>query len=240
MREVWMTNSYTRKERNHPMLKLVIFDMDGLMFDTEGVMCRAFLEVTRENGYPGSRDQFMSLIGLNGPDIQEKYRQYFGRDVDAAGLYRMGGQRKIDIIREEGIPVKQGLFELLSEVDRLGLKKAVASSSDEEMIRDNLARAGLSDHFDLILSTRDFKRGKPFPDIFLTVCQRLDVLPDQALVLEDSPSGVEAAIAAGIDVIQIPDLIDLPPSLEKKCYAVCESLDQVIPLLEPMTRPEQS
>lgn len=216
------------------MLKLVIFDMDGLMFDTEEVMCRAFLEVTRENGYPGTRQQFMEIIGLNGPDIQRKYRQYFGPDVDAAALYRMGGERKIKIIQEEGIPVKKGLFELLLEIDRLGLKKAVASSSDEGMIRDNLARSGMLEQFDLIMSTRDFERGKPFPDIFLTVCEKLKVLPQEALVLEDSANGVEAAIAAGIPVIQIPDLVSLPDSQKKQCYAVRPSLDQVIPLLDQM------
>ena len=218
------------------MLKLVIFDMDGLMFDTEEVMCRAFLEVTRENGYPGNRDHFMNIIGLNSSDIQEKYRQYFGPDVDAAGLYRMGGERKIRIIREEGIPVKKGLFSLLFALDRLGLKKAVASSSDEGMIRDNLKRAGILDRFDLIMSTRDFERGKPYPDIFLTVCEKLKVEPREALVLEDSANGVEAAVAGGIPVIQIPDLVTLPASLEKKCYAIRPSLDQVIPLLDELSR----
>ena len=216
------------------MLKLVIFDMDGLMFDTEEVMCRAYLEVTKENGYKGTRDQFIALIGLNAPDVQRKYRQYFGPDVDAAGLYLMGGERKLKIIREEGIPVKEGLFPLLAELDRLGLKIAVASSSDEEMIRDNLIRAGILERFDLIMSTRDCKRGKPFPDIFLDVCQKFEVLPQEALVLEDSVNGVQAAVAGGIPVIQIPDLLPLPIPLKKECYAVCSSLNDVIPLLEPM------
>ena len=217
------------------MIKLVIFDMDGLMFDTEEVMCRAFLEVTREEGHPGSREQFREIIGLNAPDIQKKYRQYFGDDVDAVRLYRLGGERKLKIIREEGLPVKPGLFDLLSEIDRLGLKKAVASSSDQEMIRDNLARAGLSGRFDLIVSTRDFARGKPYPDVFLAVCQKLHVLPQEALVLEDSLNGVEAAVAGGIPVIQIPDILELPDRAKERCLAVCSSLDQVIPLLSCVT-----
>lgn len=213
------------------MLKLVIFDMDGLMFDTEAVMCRAFLEVTKENGFPGTKDQFMSLLGLNGPDIQKKYREYYGEDINAEALYRMCGERKMKILDAEGIPVKKGLYELLDEIDRLGLKKAVASSSDRQMIIDNLKSAGIADRFDLILSSRGLKRGKPFPDIFLTVCRQLDIRPEEALVLEDSANGVEAAAAGGIAVIQIPDFSELSDELKGKCLAIRDSLEQVIPLI---------
>lgn len=213
------------------MLKLVIFDMDGLMFDTEAVMCRAFLEVTKENGFPGTKDQFMSLLGLNGPDIQKKYREYYGEDINAEALYRMCGERKMKILDAEGIPVKKGLYELLDEIDRLGLKKAVASSSDRQMIIDNLKSAGIADRFDLILSSGGLKRGKPFPDIFLTVCRQLDIRPEEALVLEDSANGVEAAAAGGIAVIQIPDFSELSDELKEKCLAIRDSLEQVIPLI---------
>lgn len=213
------------------MLKLVIFDMDGLMFDTEAVMYRAYLEVTAENGYQGSKEQFISLLGLNSASVCKKYREYYGPEVNAEALYRMGGERKIQILKREGIPVKKGLMELLSAIEKLGIKKAVASSSDEDMIMDNLADAGLSGRFDYILSARGMKRGKPFPDIFLKVCEKLNVKPEEALVLEDSENGVRAAMAGGIPVIQIPDLVELPEELRQECLAVKPSLDQVIPLL---------
>ena len=213
------------------MLKLVIFDMDGLMFDTEALMYRAYLEVTAENGYQGSKEQFISLIGLNSASVCKKYREFYGPEVNAEALYRMGGERKIQLLKREGIPVKKGLMELLSVIESLGIKKAVASSSDEEMIMDNLADAGLTDRFDYILSAKGLKRGKPFPDIFLLVCEALHVVPEEALVLEDSANGVQAAVAGGIPVIQIPDLVELPDELRKKCLAVMDSLDQVIPLL---------
>jgi len=215
------------------MLELIIFDMDGLMFDTEEVMCRAFLEVTAEKGYQSTRDQFLSLIGLGSADIQSRYRQYYGPDVDAAELYRQCGRRKLEILDTEGIPIKKGLMELLQAADRLGIKTAVASSSDRQMILDNLKRAGLSDRFDLIVSSREMKRGKPWPDIFLHVCQELHVEPGKALVLEDSFNGVKAALAGNIPVIQIPDLEILPESVKEKCKAVLDSLDQVIPLIDP-------
>lgn len=213
------------------MFKLIIFDMDGLMFDTEAVMLRAFLEVTGENGFKGTKEQFISLLGLNSSDIQKKYIEFYGPDTDAGALYRMCGERKLDILEKEGIPVKKGLTELLDEVDRLGIKKAVASSSDKKMIMDNLVRAGLSKRFDYILSARDLKRGKPYPDIFLQVCEEMQTAPEETLVLEDSDNGVRAAVSGNIPVIQIPDLIKPSPDLREKCLAVRSSLYEVILLL---------
>ncbi|MBQ9155825.1 MAG: HAD family phosphatase [Eubacterium sp.] len=217
------------------MFKLIIFDMDGLMFDTEGVMCRAFLEVTAESGYPSTRDQFIGLLGLNSRDIQKKYRDYYGEDVDAAAIYRACGDRKMEILETEGVPVKKGLSRLLDEIDRLGIKKAVASSSDLQVIKDNVDRAGFGGRFDLLMSSASarIQRGKPYPDLFLAVCREFAVKPGEALVLEDSVNGVEAAIAGGIPVIQVPDFVQLPESLKKQCLSVVDSLDQVIPFLCP-------
>lgn len=214
------------------MLKLIIFDMDGLMFDTEAVMLRAFLEVTGEDGLSGTKDQFLEILGLNSADIQRKYTEFFGPDTDAKDLYRKGGERKLRILKEEGIPIKAGLLDLLKETDRLGLKKAIASSSDRQMILENLASAGLADCFDLVLSSGEFLRGKPYPDIFLAVCERLHILPEEALVLEDSANGVRAAVAGGIPVIHVPDLVDIPEEDRQKCLTVCSDLNEVTPLLE--------
>lgn len=214
------------------MFQLVIFDMDGLMFDTEEVMCRAFIEVTGELGFYGTRDQFISLLGLSSADIQQKYREFYGDGIDAKELYRLGGERKLSIVKREGLPVKKGLFALLDAIDRLGIRKAVASSSDEQMILDNLDRAGLGGRFDLVVSAMGVKRGKPYPDLFLEVCSRLAVPPEKTLVLEDSQNGVEAALAGGIPVIHIPDFLRLPEETAGRCLAVCDSLDQVIPYLQ--------
>lgn len=220
------------------MLKLIIFDMDGLMFDTEAVMLRAFLEVTGEEGLAGTKEQFLKILGLNSADIQRKYTEYFGPDIDPEDLYRKGGERKLKILKEEGVPVKAGLAGLLQETDRLGLKKAIASSSDRKMILENLASVGLVDSFDLILSSGEFQRGKPYPDIFLAVCERLQILPGEALVLEDSANGVRAAVAGGIPVIHVPDLVDIPEEDRRQCLAVCSNLDEVTPMLESLVHGE--
>ena len=96
------------------MLELVIFDMDGLMFATEQVNCRAFMEVVKEEGYHPTFEQFTSFLGMNARDIQKKYYDYYGEDTDAEGIYKKVGSRAKQIIKEEGVPEKNGLRELLN------------------------------------------------------------------------------------------------------------------------------
>ena len=166
------------------MLKLIIFDMDGLMFATEQVNCRAFMEVVKEEGYHPTFEQFTSFLGMNARDIQKKYYDYYGEDTDAEGIYKKVGSRAKQIIKEEGVPEKNGLRELLNAV------------------------------------------------IFLEICQKFDVKPEETLVLEDSSNGVQAALAGNLPVINVPDLLPIPEEQQEKCVAVVSDLVQVIPLLD--------
>lgn len=214
------------------MLKLVIFDMDGLMFDTEQVNYRAFTEIVGEEGYQPTFEQFTGFLGLNARDIQKKYRIYYGDDVDAEGIYKKVGQRAKQIIREEGVPEKKGLRELLEAVREKNLLTAVASGSDTEVIKEYLERTGLTPYFDVVLSSKEVKRGKPYPDIFLEICQQLNVKAKETLVLEDSTNGVQAALAGEIPVINVPDLLPIPEEQQEKCIAVVSDLTQVIPFIK--------
>ncbi|MDD7114184.1 MAG: HAD family phosphatase [Lachnospiraceae bacterium] len=213
------------------MIQLVIFDMDGLMFDTENVTCRAFIEKGKEYGIPLDKKAFVKLLGLNSIAIINQYEKLFGAQMDGATLYREVGTRKKEILKEEGLPVKKGLFELLETLDEAGIKKAVASGSDREEIERFLDETGLVGRFDMILSTKEVKRGKPYPDVFQRICQELSVNPSDTLVLEDSDNGVKAAVAGNIPVINIPDLVEIPKELQEKCLAVEDSLLDVIPYI---------
>ena len=162
------------------MLKLIIFDMDGLMFATEQVNYRAFTEIVKEEGYNPTFEQYIGFLGMNAKDIQKKYYVYYGEDVDAEGIYKKVGNRS-----------KQ----------EKGLQTAVASGSDTDVIKEYLDRTGLNEYFDMVLSSKDVKRGKPFPDVFLEICKAFDVKPEETLVLEDSANGVQAALAGNLPVI---------------------------------------
>lgn len=210
------------------MLKLVIFDMDGLMFATEQVNYRAFTEIVKEEGYEPTFEQFTGFLGMNARDIQKKYYIYYGENVDAEGIYKKVGQRAKQIIREEGVPEKAGLRELLKVVKEKEILTAVASGSDTEVIKEYLERTGLTPYFDIVLSSKEVKRGKPYPDIFLEICSRLNVKAEETLVLEDSANGVQAALAGNLPVINIPDLLPISEEQQEKCVAVVEDLNKVI------------
>lgn len=210
------------------MLKLVIFDMDGLMFATEQVNYRAFTEIVKEEGYEPTFEQFTGFLGMNARDIQKKYYIYYGENVDAEGIYKKVGQRAKKIIREEGVPEKAGLRELLKVVKEKEILTAVASGSDIEVIKEYLERTGLTPYFDIVLSSKEVKRGKPYPDIFLEICSRLNVKAEETLVLEDSANGVQAALAGNLPVINIPDLLPISEEQQEKCVAVVEDLNKVI------------
>lgn len=214
------------------MIKLIIFDMDGLMFDTEQVNYRAFTEVVKEEGYTPTFEQYAGFLGMNAQDIQKKYYIYYGENVDAAGLYKKVGQRSKHIIKEEGVPEKEGLRELLHAVKEKNILTAVASGSDTEIIKKYLEATGLTKDFDMILSSKDVKRGKPFPDIFLEICRKFNVKAEEALVLEDSANGVQAALSGNIPVINIPDMLPIPQEQQEKCVAVLENLKEVIPYIK--------
>lgn len=210
------------------MLKLVIFDMDGLMFATEQVNYRAFTEIVKEEGYEPTFEQFTGFLGMNARDIQKKYYSYYGENVDAEGIYKKVGQRAKQIIRKEGVPEKAGLRQLLKVVKEKELLAAVASGSDTEVIKEYLERTGLTPYFDTVLSSKEVKRGKPYPDIFLEICQQLNVKTEETLVLEDSANGVQAALAGNFSVINVPDLLPIPEEQQEKCVAVVEDLNKVI------------
>lgn len=189
------------------------------------------MEKGKEYGLPLDKEKFVQILGLNSTSIISQYQELYGDRVDGEKLYRDIGGRKQEILQKEGLPVKKGLFELLDVLDKAGIKKAVASGSDPEVIERFVTDAGLKDRFDRMLSSKEVERGKPHPDVFLEICRQLEVAPSDTLVLEDSDNGVQAAIAGNIPVINIPDLVELPEELQRQCLAVKESLLDVIPYI---------
>ena len=212
-------------------MKLMIFDMDGLMFDTEALGFRAYEECGKERGLDTDFPFYLNMIGLDERDTCKAYRERYGENFDAETFYAAVGQRINDIADREGIPIKPGLLPLLDALDQKGIRKIIASSSNADSIKKYLDRCRLGGRFDGTISSQEVKRGKPFPDIFLEGCRKMGVDPEDALVLEDSPAGIEAAFSGHIPVIAIPDLREIPPEIRDKCLFVGETLADVIPYL---------
>jgi beta-phosphoglucomutase-like phosphatase (HAD superfamily) len=213
-------------------IKLLIFDMDGLMIDTERLSKQCWQEIGRKYGYTFPQSVFDRIIGMDNRRIADVFRHELGDDFPYDTLY----QEKLVLAKERidtlGVPVKAGLSVCLDYAGSHHLTCAVASSTPGPRVRDYLDRIGVAGAFSFVQSGEDIRWGKPYPDIFLTVCQKLDVRPQEAVVLEDSANGLKAAAAAGIRSIWIPDICVVPPDVAATVWKQGRTLDDIPDMLE--------
>lgn len=214
------------------MIKAVIFDMDGLMFDTEALAKQAWRAVGLEMNLPAPNELVYKVIGMNAAQVRKTCLGHFGPTFDYDGFRKKTADYMHRILKESGVPIKQGLPELLGYIKENGHKTAVASSSSRATVEYYLETAQLAEHFPILLCGDMVKNSKPAPDIFLAVANALDTQPADCLVLEDSHNGIRAAHAAGMPALMVPDLVAPTDELRTLCSGVFESLYDVIPFLE--------
>lgn len=210
----------------------VLFDMDGLVLDTEILYCRFWQEAAQELGFPMTRSQALSLRSLGREDVQQKLTGWFGPQARYDAIRSLRIQRMDAYVDQHGVQPKPGISRLLDALDQRGIPRAIASSSPQERIAQYLTPLGLYDRFDKICSGYDVPHGKPAPDIYLLGASALGVPPEHCLALEDSPAGILSAHRAGCLPVMIPDLD--PPDQETQAllYAKADSLEDVIGLLD--------
>ena len=211
--------------------KAVIFDLDGLMIDTERIAADAWLRAASDLGYALSENVVHQMIGRTGSDSDAILRKNLGETV---GLDELKARRLAytdDHIMNVGIPLKAGLVEMLDFLDEKRVHKAVATSSTRERAVMKLRRTGLHERFPILISSDDVQCGKPAPDIYLKTSERLGVPPHHCLVLEDSDAGARSAHAAGMNVIIVPDLKEPADDVKSLAYRVESSLSDVLRFL---------
>jgi HAD superfamily hydrolase (TIGR01509 family) len=188
----------------------VIFDMDGLMLDTEPIYKVAWQRAAIECGHPISEELYFDLIGRTRVAGENILRGAFGSEF-SLDAFRAACQRCEAAAFAEGLPAKKpGLDDLLAFLDSRGMPKAVATSTERPQAAAQLGGLGLWDRFNVIATGDEVLNGKPAPDLFLLAARRLGIEPAQCLVLEDSEAGIVAAHRAGMQVWAVPDL--KPPS----------------------------
>jgi len=214
------------------MISGVVFDMDGLMFDTESLAMDAWEVAGEQCGYPLTRSLMTATIGLSDQDTAEYLGTMIGASFDFAMARRAAMDYISSRIQEYGVPIKPGLLPLLNHLRKLGIPLAVASSSPENHIHSLLESAHVSSYFQVILSADSVVRCKPAPDIYIAAAKALGMDPQQCLALEDSPIGIQSAYDAGLLPVMIPDLVPANPGLTPLLYAQCETLSDVIDLID--------
>ncbi len=187
-------------------IKGAIFDMDGILFDTEKVFQETWQELAREYKVT-LEENFMRVIsGTTGKHMCEIVEKFYhvsdGAEIIEACKMRV--RQKL----LKNVPVKTGAYEILELLKKLGMKTAVASSSTKEQIEANLYQTNMYDFFDAVVSGTQVEHGKPAPDIFLLAAKMIGCKPEECYVFEDSENGVRASHASGAVTIMIPDLVE--------------------------------
>lgn len=213
-------------------MKLVIFDMDGLMFDTETVDMRCFKEAAKEYGYELKDEFLMGLIGMNESDTFLKVEKEFGKDFPISEIRVLTWKKKMAFFYQNGLPMKKGLKELLMYLKKMKIKTAVASSSPYKIIKEYLTISNMENEFDYIMAGDRVEHSKPDPEIFLKVLEHFGFSGNEALVLEDSDNGILASYRANIPVICVPDIVNNKPEILAYTYKTLPSLFEVKDIIE--------
>lgn len=198
--------------------KGAIFDMDGVLFDTERLYQDTWKELAGERHIILGDSFLMAISGTNGIYMKKVIEKYYhvpdGTAIMEECMERM--KKKLEI----HVPVKKGVYEILEFFHKLGIHIAVASSSSVLQIEANLSKSGIRNYFSEIVSGAEVEYGKPSPDIFLLAAKKIGCRPEECLVFEDSENGVKAGHSAGCFTVMIPDLIEPNEETKELCSQV--------------------
>lgn len=187
-------------------MKAFVFDMDGLMFDTERVFIGAWDYAGEKMGFGKAGYMCLRTLGMNTPACEQAWRDEFGEDVDIAALWAYSREYLEDYYSRYAVSAKTGLYDLLTYLKRKGYRLAVASSTKRHTVERHLTSANVREYFDVVIAGDMVEKSKPEPDIYLRAAAELGVKPEACYALEDSRNGLLSAHAAGMKGIMVPDL----------------------------------
>ena len=211
-----------------------IFDMDGLLFDTERIFQETWKELADAYHVELAEGFTKAISGTNGAHMCRVIEAYYhvpdGEEIRDACM--KGVKEKLRM----HVPVKKGVSEILRYFRETGIRIAVASSSPREQIQANLECAGLYEYFDAIVSGSEVLHGKPEPDIFLRAAEKIGCSPEACYVFEDSENGIRAGAAAGCMTVMVPDLLEPSKEVMPYCKWICENLEQALGKIKKIGR----
>lgn len=217
-------------------LRGVVFDMDGLLLDTERLSRSAWLAGATDLGVQLPIEALTSIIGRRRPEVEAEFLSALGAAFPVSDLYaRHDVHYQAALARTPPERLrKPGVLPLLDWLEQAAVPCAIATSTLAAGAAHKLALAGLADRIAIVVTGEQVTRSKPSPDIFLEAAHRLGIPAAHCVAFEDSDLGLEAAMTAGMRAIAVPDLKPLPESVTRRVLAMLESLEQAIPVLERM------
>lgn len=213
------------------MIKAVVFDMDGLMFDTERLTIEAWDYAGEKIGIGKMGHMVYKTLGMNVESARKIFRDEYVDEISEEDLRKHAKEFFQDYFEKNGVPMKPGLMELLSYLKENNYKIAVATSSNKEVVLSHFERAKMAEYFDVIVCGDMIENSKPAPDIYLKASELLGISPSECLALEDSPNGIKSAFAANLVPIMIPDLIEPTEELLELLHCKLANLNEVVDFL---------
>lgn len=214
------------------MTNAIIFDMDGVLFDTERVSFECWDEVGRTMGLGDLREGVKGCVGLNANDAKILMSDLYGEEFPFEEFHSTVHALMKRRFLEEGIPLKEGVIEILDYLSENGYIVGLATSTGRKSVMEHLEETGLTHYFKTIVTGDMVEHSKPMPDIYLKACEELGVTPFHAIAIEDSPNGIRSAYRAGMKPVMVPDLIEPTPEIEAMLYGKFYSLLDVLDYLK--------
>lgn len=214
------------------MKKAVIFDMDGLMINSERVTFDGYCRVMKDMGLTITEEFYTTLLGKTIATARQLFVDVYGEDFDLDEVLPKVHKYMADLFDTQGVPLKKGLIELLTYLKENNYKTIVATSSHRDRVDHILEIADIAKYFDDSICGDEVTHGKPNPEVFLRSCEKLGVDTSEAIVLEDSEAGIQAAYTGHIDVICIPDMKYPEEQYANMTTKILDSLDLVIDFLK--------
>jgi len=205
----------------------VVFDMDGLLLDSERIARSTFLDSCQTFGLDDETELFLSLVGRNSTEGKALLKNGLVGKVSFEDFDRCWDQKYTQKINKYPIPLKEGVVELLDYIKAARVPMAVATSTQSQRAKEHLRKSGILTYFEMIIGGEMVSNGKPSPDIYLKTVNAFTSNPQNCLALEDSENGVIAAHRAGLRVIQIPDLVEPSKELKELNHMIFDSLNDV-------------
>ena len=215
-------------------IKAVLFDMDGVIFDTEREYLKEWNKIFEKYGYEMKKEIYVSVMGRGRKKVKEIFKENFGNDLPIEKMYIEKDKMLKEAIENNEVPLKQGALELLEFLKKNEYKTALATSAKKDRVKSQVNHAKINNLFDAIVCADDIVNSKPNPEIFLKAAEKVNVKPENCIVIEDSEAGIRAAFNAGMIAFHVKDLKEADENIMKYCDKNFENLIEIKKYIENM------